>query len=353
MIYWSIIIFLSLMAFNGNYHNVYNKIFYYLFICFLFLFVAFRYELTWDWTNYTKIYENSKFRTIDDVMSSVEPLFDLTNYLSHQLGFQTIVFTNIVFAFIVFLFLHQFLKRMKGYWLGLFMYFPVHILVVSMGYVRQSVAIAILLYALLKLWDKKSFQFFFWVLIASFFHRTAIIMLLFFPLCFLNLKGIWEKLYYTFAVISITTILYLSTVDESNVYTTGAVSSAGTYLRLFLHIVPIFYYLKYRHSFFKIKFADFYKVLDLFTILIGMCFLLSVGFSTLADRFSLYMVFFNLFVCMSLYFYLPHQEKFKLVLFIVISYMLSFSIWKIFGFGADDSYIYQNYIINYLAESVF
>jgi hypothetical protein len=346
-------VFLSLMSFIGKYNNTYNKIFYYLFITFLFFFIGFRYKISWDWGNYSNIYEQYKYLTVNEVLEGVEPLFGLTNLLSAHLGFSDILFNNIVFSIIVCIFLHKFLIRLKAYWLGLFMYFPVHILVVSMGYVRQSVAIAILLYAMLKLWDKKSFQFVFWVLIASFFHRTAIIMLLFFPLCFLNLKGTWEKLYYTFAVISITTILYLSTVDESNVYTTGEVSSAGTYLRLFLHIVPIFYYLKYRHSFFKIKFPDFYKVLDLFAILIGMCFFLSVGFSTLADRFSLYLVFFNLFVCMSLYFYLPHQEKFKLVLFIVISYMLSFSIWKIFGFGADDSYIYQNYIINYLSESVF
>ena len=352
MIYWNIIIFLSVMSFVGKYTNAYNKIFYYFFIIFLFFFVAFRYAISWDWGNYLRIYEGYKYATLDDVIGGIEPIFGLTNLLSVKLGFEDIIFTNIVFAMIVFFFLNLFLLRLKAYWLGLLIYFPVHILIVSMGYVRQAVAIAILLYAFLKLWDKKHLQFILWVIIASLSHRTAIIMLMFWPIVFFNLKDSLLKLYSIVALISILGILYLSMESEGNAYTTNQVSSSGIYLRLVLYIVPLFYYYSYRNSYFKVEFPQFYKVLDFFVLLISMCFLLSFSFSTLADRFSLYLIFFNLFICMSLYCYLPQKPKFNLVLFVVLSHMLSFTIWKIFGFGADPSYSYQNYIINYIKDSV-
>jgi hypothetical protein len=340
------------MSFIGKYQNTYNKIFYFFFIIFLFFFVAFRYEISWDWGNYSKIYEGYRYLSLDNVLAGGEPIFGLVNYTSVQLGFSDILFTNVIFALFVFFFLHRFLMRLQAYWLGLLIYFPVQILIVSMGYVRQSVAIAILLYAFLKLKDKKSFQFIFWVFIASLSHRTAIIMLMFWPITFFNLKGIWLYFYNIIALVVITAVLYLSTMSEASVYTSDQISSVGIYLRLILYVIPLFYYFLYRERYFKVEFPDFYKVLDFFVMLIGVCFVLSLVFTTLADRFSLYMVFFNLFVCMKLYFYLSNKGRSNLVLLIVLSYMLSFAVWKLFGFGADPSYIYQNYITNYIKNSV-
>ena len=61
-------VFLSLMSFIGKYNNTYNKIFYYLFITFLFFFIGFRYKTSWDWVNYSNIYEQYKYLTVNEVL---------------------------------------------------------------------------------------------------------------------------------------------------------------------------------------------------------------------------------------------------------------------------------------------
>lgn len=353
MIYWGIMFFLSMASLMSQYKSAVSKLTFYMFMFFLFLFVAFRYQISLDWWNYLVIFSNHLYLDFDQVMARDEPLFGLINWAGGRLGFTDTLFTYTVCAIIVFFFLTKFLLRSRAYWYGLLIYFPVHILVVSMGYVRQSVAIAILLYAFLMLLDKKNLQFLFWVFVAFLFHRSAIIMLFFFPLQYLNVSKVMAYLYQAASILVITGILFLSVQSENSVYTSGEMTSTGTYLRLVLHVVPLYYYLKYRDSFFKVNYPDFYKVLDFYFVLICTCFLLSIGFSTLADRFNLYMIFFDLFVLLTLYFHLSKNRRNNMVLLTILLNVLAFSLWKIFGFGAHKSYEYQNYIINYLGNSLF
>ncbi|MFH3639566.1 EpsG family protein, partial [Acinetobacter baumannii] len=70
--------------------------------------------------------------------------------------------------------------RLKKYWLCLLIYYPYHILAVSLGYTRQSIAVAILLYAFLKLIQNDRNKFLFFLLLAACFHKTAIIFILFY-----------------------------------------------------------------------------------------------------------------------------------------------------------------------------
>lgn len=353
MIYWGIMFVLSMASFMSQYKTPVSRLTFYAFMFFLFLFVAFRYEISLDWWNYLTIFSNHLYLDLNDVIVRDEPLFGLINWVGGKLGFTDTLFTYIICALIVFFFLTKFLLRSRAYWYGLLIYFPVHILVVSMGYVRQSVAIAILLYAFLKLLDKKNLQFLFWVFVAFLFHRSAIIMLFFFPLQYLNFSKVVVYLYQVVSIVVITGILFLSVQSENSVYTSGEITSSGTYLRLVLHVVPLYYYVKYRDSFFKIHYPSFYTVLDFYFILIITCFLLSVGFSTLADRFNLYMIFFDLFILLALYFHLSKVSRDNMVLLTILLNVLVFGLWKIFGFGAHESYEYQNYIINYFRNSLF
>ncbi|MFH4307975.1 EpsG family protein, partial [Acinetobacter baumannii] len=71
--------------------------------------------------------------------------------MGNFLQIKDIWFVNLCSSALVCFFLFITFIRLKKYWLCLLIYYPYHILAVSLGYTRQSIAVAILLYAFLKL----------------------------------------------------------------------------------------------------------------------------------------------------------------------------------------------------------
>lgn len=349
LIYWLIWFFICVFNFFGDYKSYINKFFYSIFLIFLMFFIGLRYEVGGDWENYLAIYD--LFDQIDFANSLIisDPAYSLLNYISQYLEIKDTILVNFLCALIICVFIALSSFKLKKYWLFLLLYYPYHILAVSLGYTRQAVAVSVVVYAFTFLFDAKNKKFIFFVLFAALFHKTSIVFLIFLPLTFLLNKKYLLYLYEFLSVIFILIVLYISSTLEDNIYTNAdsEISSSGVFMRISMHFIPMIIYLLYRKSFFKQNLNYIY--LDFFVVLIGMVTLLAIPFSTLADRFNLYLIFFDLLVITCSYGLLKKSNRVLLLFLLVIYFTAFIAIWIFYGEWAVKAWIpYQNYLTNYL-----
>ena len=81
-----------------------------------------------------------KFLSFQDALSKHEPLYMLTNWFASQVG-QGIVLVNVICASIFSFGLVRYCRKQPFPWIGLLISFPVLIIMVSLGYTRQSAGI--------------------------------------------------------------------------------------------------------------------------------------------------------------------------------------------------------------------
>ena len=139
------------------------------------VFIGFRYQTGGDWVNYF----NSMLASIGVPFSEAisaqnyEPFYALLNwYGANQFG--GLVFVNSVCALIFSLLLLRFCRSQPNPWLALTIAIPYLVIVVAMGYTRQSVAIAFEMVALLALQNGRTLRFILLVFIGSLFHKPAL-----------------------------------------------------------------------------------------------------------------------------------------------------------------------------------
>ena len=181
IIYWVIWFYLCLCNIFYSY-NVWGRIVLIITFLFLFLFIGFRYNVGVDWYNYLFFYELTKYTDLKSVFLGSDPAYNILNYIGHIFGYQDTFFVNAICSFLVLFFLIKTALKLENYWLVLLIYFPYHLLVVSMNYSRQAVAISISLWAFCKLLESRFIQFSFLIILATLFHKTAITLLLFLPI---------------------------------------------------------------------------------------------------------------------------------------------------------------------------
>lgn len=138
--------------------------------------VGLRYKVGGDWVSYL-----SMFRRVNNMSFSgsfqigVEPGYVLLNWLAGQLG-AGIWLVNLVCAVPFTLGLVALSRQQPNPWLALVVAAPFFVIGVGMGYTRQAAAVGFLLIGLATFSRGAPFwKFVAWVLIASLFHRTALV----------------------------------------------------------------------------------------------------------------------------------------------------------------------------------
>lgn len=355
IIYWFIWFFVCVGNIFLNIRKILSQFLFLILFFILFIFIGFRYRVGADWGNYLNMYDRFQNVSFWESLFISEPAYSLLNYISQYLNLTDTILVNSVCALILCIFLYLSFKKMKEYWLLILMYYPYHILSVSLGYTRQAVALAIIIYALTFLMDKKILKSIILIIFSSFFHKTTIIFLLFLPIIFIK-KKYMLSIYKILSLIFIFVVLYISFLLENNIYLNSdyELSSSGVFMRLSMHIIPLFLYMLYYKKIFRVVLNEQLYILNYFILLIFLCCFLAIPFSTLSDRFNLYLVFFDLFVVSTIYPYLVDVNK-KIVLFVLIVYYTLFIyIWLVYGEWASKAWVpYSNYVSNYLFERVF
>jgi len=355
LIYWLVWGGVSLLALLDN-KKLFFKCLYFLTLFFLTIFVGLRYEIGVDWDTYLIFYDTLKWYSFEDAIFYTDPIFGALNYWGNKLGFKDTLFVNLSCSIFLFYFFYKFSKKFHYKYVPLLVSYTYFIVVVSMNYVRQSVAVSISLLAMYYALQGKKYNFIFLIILASLFHKSAIVLLVFFPLCFLSkveLSRFIIFIYVAVSIIFITVVLYLSGLQGGNIYTDSdsEISSSGTLFRLGSHLIPLVLYLKNRYRF-KCFLNSNIVILDYLVVLILYCVFLSFFYSTLADRFNLYLFFFDVYIYSFLCDKMNLKNRISLLLVIFIFSSFNFFVWFNFGTYATKGWIpYQNYIINFLSSS--
>lgn len=145
----------------------------------LLLFIGLRHEVGGDWFTYLKYIEYARGTSINQfVLLLNDPGYGLLNWVGLNYGggiYFVNSFSAAVFCFGVFTYCN-FQPRPR---LALLVAFPYLIIFVGMGYTRQSVAIGLVMLALVFLQRGLFIRFILFVLLGALFHKTALICLLF------------------------------------------------------------------------------------------------------------------------------------------------------------------------------
>lgn len=210
--------------------------------------IGFRYEVGGDWFNYEQIVDYISGETFGYTMASGDMGFGTVAWISTRLGFGSTGPTFFCGAVLVYG-LWRFGQTLAQPWLALTAAVPYLIIVVGMGYVRQSAAIGFIFLALIE-FDRGSItRFGKWMLLATLFHVSA--------LCVLPLAGIALVRKRPVAIVPLALVggilfFFLLRPRLDGFYENYVVAeydSSGALIRLVMNAVPALLFLLYRERF--------------------------------------------------------------------------------------------------------
>ena len=177
IVYYVVYVIIAIIAIsvNTNRNNV-GILFWLAIFVFLVIFIGYRYRVGGDWAVYIEYMQDAEVINLTDALSLTEPGYALLNWISASF-FGSIYFVNVVCAIIFSLGVVYFCFNQPQPTLTLAVAFPYIILVIGMGYTRQSVAFGFALIALIALARSDVKRFIFFIVIGILFHRSVIIML--------------------------------------------------------------------------------------------------------------------------------------------------------------------------------
>jgi len=344
IIYW--IPFLILATLSIFEQSKSNKSIVLIFICFfLILIIGFRHEVGCDWEPYIRYIHLLAKMNLAEVLA-YSPQDDLghklTNWLFSRFSYD-IYAVNSIYGLIFIFGLYKFAKNENSPYLVFAIAATYLLTVVVMGYSRQGVAIGIILYAITFLNKGKILKVMILLLIASLFHKTALLMA---PFFLLNEKYLSNKFLFTLLIIFFLWFIF----SEASSYKLDALyrdyivdqmKSDGTYYRLFINLLPAFFLLLLKKKW-KKNYNDynFYYYLTLASIV---SFIFVEFFSTAIDRLSLYFIPLQLAVFSRLPILTKKYLKPNLTKIIIIIYYSNIHfIWINFGTHSKCWIPYQN-----------
>ena len=319
-----------------------NILLFIIFGVFLSFIIGFRYKVWGDWYNYLGHYEFTKHETINDILKKPEILHYLLNWIAAKNDWG-VYFTNVIYGAIFTIGLIKFVKDEPYPWLAIAISIPYLFLVVAMGYSRQGVAIGLFMLAISYLRGGNFSLYIVLILIATFFHRSAVLLL---PLgVFLYGKNRYLKYLMIIPIVYGTYILFIN--EGGNYlwknYVLSQLSSAGAFIRVTMNLITALIFLYFKEEWEKrYKDYSFWYWISIFSIFA----IVFVKFaSTAVDRVSLYfiplqIVVFNRLPELVKNRYNPNNIK----VLIVFYYFLVLFVWLNFAVHAKYWIPYQNII---------
>ena len=228
---------------------IYSKVFYYIYFSIVVIFVGLRVNVGSDWNSYIEILNIARNSPISTVLYTREIGYSVANWIgANQFG--GIYFPNLVCALLAVIPLAIFCDSRPNPWLSLVVATPYLIIVVYMGYTRQSAAIGFCLLAILSLERERFWSAIGLVMLGGLFHLTAAGFFL--PIIALSSLPINRKnalragLMTTVSVVYFVAIsrdrlsylfgAYFSTPDVDGLQSVDALQSAGAVPRLGLGV---------------------------------------------------------------------------------------------------------------------
>ena len=262
-------------------------------IC-LTLFIGLRHEVGGDWFNYLPYLTRAKGFTAPEVIAWGDPGYNLLNWVfaSHPWGIYGV---NLVSAAIFSAGLVWFCRAQPRPWLALCVAIPYLVIVVSMGYSRQGVAIGFLLPGLLALERGNLRLFLASIALSATFHSTALVML-----AFVVPAVPGQTLFSRFLRLLLLTVVgavlvqaFLASEVEGLVdgYIENEYKSEGAAIRVAMNLLPSLLLLKWSHLFdLTDQQLRLWRSIALTALACTLALVLLPSNSTAIDRIALYVI---------------------------------------------------------------
>lgn len=176
-IYWAILLWPAIFAaFEPRLSASLSKLAILMFAIFLTLIIGLRFEVGVDWPNYLYHLEFAKDSSWYDAAQSKDIAYGLLNWLAVTSD-SGIWLVNLVCAIVFVSGFFVFCRKLPNPWLALTVGIPYMAIVMGMNYTRQSAAFGFELLALVALQDGRIRRFVILIIMASMFHKSALILL--------------------------------------------------------------------------------------------------------------------------------------------------------------------------------
>lgn len=200
------------------------------------LFVGMRFETGADWSNYIDIFKATASQ-LSSALASGDPAYMFFNWLIRQAGGQ-LWHVNLICSLIFMWGLIRFAQTQPNPWLALAVAIPYLVIVVSMSYTRQAVAIGFLMVAI-RAFERGRLQLFLGYLIAAaLFHKTAIVVLPLFVLAVTKHRTVIWLAAGLIGVVLFTFLLSAVLDRMTDIYFGSELESSGAMVRVLMNVVP-------------------------------------------------------------------------------------------------------------------
>ncbi len=252
-----------------------------------------RYQVGGDWGAYLRMLDLQGSRSLGNIFSGEDAGYYLLCWLVERAG-GSIFWVNTVCGMIVMTGVVRFCRSLPLPWLALLVSVPYLIIVVGMGYTRQSAALGFIMLGLASLSNQSMRWFVFWTVLGATFHKSAVLML---PVAALasTANRFWSFLWVS--VISLAAA-YLFVLDSASRLWTSYVEadyqSEGGMIRVLMNAVPATLFLLLSR---RMQLSEAEQKLWLWMSVLSLaCIPLVVLSSTATDRVALYLIPIQLFV---------------------------------------------------------
>ena len=299
--------------------------------------IGIRHEVGGDWSTYLTTFTRAENSSIEN-----------WRYVSHDIGYAALniacqnlglglVGVNTIAGAILMTGIAAFSQRFEAPWMVFVSATAYLVVVVGMGYTRQSIAVGFELLALIAIMDKKSLRFLLWVALAGVFHKSAFVLL---PLGIFASQN-RTQIHYAAVLVSASVGIYVLFSAEAAGYVENYVessrySSTGALVRLSMSAVAgtllVFFHRQFCDNTSERLLWGVFAVVTL--IAIG----LTQVSTTAADRLGIYLIPIQLFVCGRIN---RLSSNSAIPMAAVICYALTLTVWLNFAVHADQWVPYQ------------
>ena len=250
--------------------------------------IGFRHKVGGDWDAYLIYLSNASKYNIFEIILFSDPAYQLINYIATNFG-GGIYLVNIISGGLFAFGLVLFCQSLPRPCLGILVSLPYMVMIIAMGYTRQSIALGFVMLAIKSLNTGSVLKYAFWCFIAALFHKSAIVLI---PLAILFSDN--NKITVFFMVLITALVSYFLFLQGSvdSLYTNyveAKYQSQGTLIRLVMCVIPSVIFL-FCSSHFNLnkKEKKFWTLFSFISIVSCMIFFLTSS-TTAIDRLALYL----------------------------------------------------------------
>jgi len=340
------------------YYDKITKYFFFILLSsFLIFIIGLRNEIGGDWGAYLAYYESYSSLNLSEFLEEFflyDPFYVLVNFIAGKVN-GGIYLVNVIEALIFMYGYAKFSLKQKYPSLTFLIGIPYIVIVVSMGYTRQAIAIGFIFLVYNALIDGKFLRASILNLFAVLSHKSAIIIYLIILIVLLFSKTSGKRKFFyiglimLFAVVSFLFFLLPFLEGLLHGYIIGEMKSEGGMIRLFMNLIPSLIYILFSRK------ADEATINERrlwttvsFVVMVSLSFQY-LGYSTVADRINLYFSP----IQMSVYGKFIGRLKSKyleyvFILVIVLLYFMVLYIWLNYADHRDYWVPYKNFLFEQL-----